>query len=120
MNITVITSVLTSLALSVLGMFFIAWFNEITNPTEENPSLKEFFKKNANPFVYAVITNFILIVIFAVAPEIASLVGVAFGLNVTVPIQNGSGIVLGIGAYEIIRKRFKLKAKDIVIKEVKD
>ncbi len=104
-----LTSIGITFALACFGMMTVAWWNAITSPTSGKPNIAKFWNDNKQPFIFSAITNLLLVMVLVFVPEIAEFIQKVFGISITVPINNGSGFILGVLIYDTIRKRFKLK-----------
>lgn len=106
---------LISLSFTVLcaaiGMLTVAWWNGVTSPATGRPSIKYFWKKNKEPFLYSIITVVLIAFILVFIPDVATLVHTVFGISITTPVTNGSGLLIGMLIYDNVRKKFKIKGE---------
>lgn len=104
-----ILALAVTIGLSVFGMMAIAWWNALTSPNSGRPSLRIFWKENKEPFLISIITIAFFVPLFVLVPGASDWLRTVTGITVTVPISNGSGLLIGAFFYEIVRKKFKGK-----------
>ncbi len=107
--ITVILAILFNTLVGGAGMLSVAWWNALTSPYTGKPSLRIFWKKNQDAFIFSMITIFGLTTLFVIIPELSEIIQKAFGFTITATTKNGSAAILGMLIYDNVRKKFKIK-----------
>jgi|JI10StandDraft_1071094.scaffolds.fasta_scaffold309271_3 phosphotransferase system glucose/maltose/N-acetylglucosamine-specific IIC component len=116
---TVILAILFNTLVGGAGMMSVAWWNALTSPYTGKPSLRIFWRKNQNPFIFSMITIFGLTTLFVIIPELSGIIQKAFGFTISATTKNGSAFILGMLIYDNVRKKFKIKGDINVVNKEK-
>ena len=106
---TILLAILFNTLVGGAGMMSVAWWNALTSPYTGKPSLRIFWRKNQDPFIFSMITIFGLTALFVIIPELSEIIQKALGFNISATTKNGSAFVLGMLIYDNVRKKFKIK-----------
>lgn len=106
---TVILAILFNTLVGGAGMMSVAWWNALTSPYTGKPSLRIFWRKNKDPFIFSMITVVGVTSLFIIIPDISELLKSILGISLSATTKNGSAFVLGMLIYDNVRKKFKIK-----------
>ncbi len=111
MNIAL--SVLIQIAMAMLGVFIMAWYNAVQSPYTGDFSIRYFWKENGQALVSSFIGICLLVSLMVLVPTASQWIKTVTGFEIKTPIDSGGAVFLGGIIYDQVRKSIKSKQPKI-------